>query len=208
MNRPFQNPPPISFAAPFVKGQPRSGGGFGDGRGHPNASVHGQSHRSCGGVSKGCLGKNGHFQKEKTVSSDKERESLAAKFDGHADEEGKILGEYRALSDKLGNSSAGMLVNQILTEEEVHHLLLRTMAKWLRESPPTAIPQAANRTELLRLTQELQTHEEETIDACRNLKSRVSKAGEGLIESLLDAMVLDSEKHHRLLVAVEKMLKA
>jgi hypothetical protein len=29
--------------------------------------------------------------------------------------------------------SAAMLVNQILTEEEIHHLLLRTMATWLSD---------------------------------------------------------------------------
>ena len=144
------------------------------------------------------------------MSSDTERESLAAKFERHADEEGKILAEYRALSGKLGNSSAGNLVSHILTEEELHHLLLRTLAKWMRERPTEqerAVPPDANRAELFRLTQKLQKHELETIDACRGAKSQLSGESAELLGTLLDALVLDSEKHHLLLAAVEQLLK-
>lgn len=144
------------------------------------------------------------------MSSDKERESLAATFERHADEEGKILTEYRALSEKLGDSSAGNLVSHILTEEELHHLLLRTLAKWMRERPTEqerAIPRDANRAELLRLTQMLQKHELETIDACRGMKSALPGESADLLGALLDAMALDSDKHHRLLDAVAKLLK-
>jgi hypothetical protein len=149
-------------------------------------------------------------QKEPMVSSDKERESLAAKFERHADEEGKILAEYRVLAEKLGDSDLGSLVSHILTEEELHHLLLRTMGKWLREpsGQGQALPPEATRTELLRLTQTLQRHEEETIDACSKLQEQLGGREEDLLGTLLDAMVLDSEKHRRLLVVVEKMLKA
>ena len=81
-----------------------------------------------------------------------ERELLAAKFDDHAEEEGKILAEYRVLSDKLGRSAVGVLIDMILTEEEIHHLLLRTTAKWLREPPVEEEdmgPQKVDRDELL-----------------------------------------------------------
>jgi len=144
------------------------------------------------------------------VSHDIERESLAAKFERHADEEGKILTEYRALAEKLGNSSAGNLVSHILTEEELHHLLLHTLAKWMRERPTEqerALPPDANRTELLRLTLTLQKHELDTISTCRGVQSQLSGQDVDLLGTLLDAMVLDSEKHHRLLGAVEKLLK-
>jgi len=147
--------------------------------------------------------------KEKTVGSNTERASLAAQFERHADEEGKILTEYRVLSEKLGNSSAGNLVSHILTEEELHHLLLRTLAKWMREASTEqerAVPPDADRAELLRLTQILRKHELETIDACRGTKARLSGEGDALLGILLDAMVMDSEKHHRLLGAVEQLL--
>jgi len=144
------------------------------------------------------------------VSSDTERESLAAKFERHADEEGKMLAEYRALSEKLGNSSAGNLVSHILTEEELHHLLLHTLAKWMRERPTAqerAVPPDADRAELLRLTHALQKHEQDTISACRGAQSQLFGDSADLLGALLDALVLDSEKHHLLLGAVEKLLK-
>lgn len=143
--------------------------------------------------------------------SDSERESLAATFERHAEEEGKILAVYRTLAERLGDSTVGFLVDQILTEEEMHHLLLHTIAKWLRTHPAgekAAIPPGADQAELLRLTQNLRRHEEETITACRNLKSQLSKEQDDLLRTLLDIMVLDSEKHHQLLVAAEKLMKA
>lgn len=145
------------------------------------------------------------------MTINKEMEVLAAMFHRHAEEEGRTLGEYRKLAEKLGESTVGFLVDHILTEEEMHHFLLRTMAKWLRErsvKPDGAIPADANVAELLRLTQELRRHEEETIDSCRSLKSKLPKEQSRLLSILLDVMVLDSEKHHRLLRAVEEMMKA
>jgi len=145
------------------------------------------------------------------VSTEAEREALAAKFDRHADEEGRILDQYRTLAEALGDGPAGMLVNQILTEEEIHHLLLRTMATWLREhseAPPAAVGRDVDRTELLRLTETLQHHERETIDACRALMGQISGASSHLLRTLLETMVLDSEKHHRLLTTVQELLKA
>lgn len=138
-----------------------------------------------------------------------ERTSLAAQFERHADEEGKILAEYRVLAEQLGGGAAGNLVSHILTEEELHHLLLRTLATWMRaasaEHEPAISPRA-DRAELLRLTRLLRKHELETIEACRGTKSRLAGSGEEIVGILLDAMVMDSEKHHRLLGAVERML--
>jgi hypothetical protein len=147
---------------------------------------------------------------ENAMGSKEEREKLAAKFERHADEEGKILAQYRILSEQLGDSAAGTLVSHILTEEELHHLLLHTMAKWLREpaaGPADAVPASANRPELLRVTRTLRQHERETIDACRRLKSQLSAPSAGLLGTLLEAMILDSEKHHRLLEAAEKLIE-
>ncbi len=143
------------------------------------------------------------------MSKPNERESLAAKFDYHVDEEGKILSRYRVLAEQLGDNALGNLVSHILTEEELHHLLLKTMGTWLREpaGQGRALPPASSRDELLRLTRSLQQHEQETIDACSALQSRLDELGEDLLVTLLDAMILDSEKHRRLLVAVENLLK-
>ncbi len=145
------------------------------------------------------------------MNTDKERESLARVFEEHAYQEGKVLAEYRVLAEKLGDGAAGTLVDHILTEEEMHHLLLQIMADWVREPVQPQefeIPPGANRPELLRLTRILQQHERETIDACRDLKAKVSGQRAAVIGTLLEAMVLDSEKHYRLLAAVEELLTA
>lgn len=142
----------------------------------------------------------------------KGREFFAANLDRHVEAEGRILEEYRALSEKIANGPVGMLVDLILTEEEQHHFLLRAMAKHLRQSPAGGTKgleaEEAVRDELLRQTQKLRGHERETIGACRDLKSQLSSEEKELFEALLDAMILDSEKHERLLLAIEKMIRA
>jgi len=167
---------------------------------------HGAVHQDVSRMS----GENPRDGKERDVRSDSERESLAAKFDRHADDEGAILAEYRELAAGLGESAIGMLVNQILTEEEMHHLLLRTMATWLRKPADAAqamrIPERADRAEILRRTQLLRMHERETIDACRRLEPQLSGELAGFLGILLNAMILDSEKHEKLLRAIETML--
>lgn len=138
------------------------------------------------------------------------RESLAVAFDRHADEEGKILAQYRTLVDKLGQSPAKFLINLILTEEELHHELLRATARWLREhgsAEGSTILPGGSADELLRRTEELQKHETDTIEACRSLRTELSGIGGELLVSVLDVMVMDSEKHHRLLGTVLKMIK-
>lgn len=140
----------------------------------------------------------------------RERRYLADKFEWHADEEGAVLAEYRGLAEGLGDSAAGVLVNQILTDEEIHHLLLRTMAEWLRAEDVGAdalrIPSTADRAELLRRTRALQVHERETIEACRDLQPQLTGDMAGVMGTLLDVLILDSEKHEKLLRAVERML--
>lgn len=144
------------------------------------------------------------------MAGDEMRAELATSFDRHANEEGRILETYRELSEQLGEDALGSLVSHILTEEELHHLLLRTMASWLREPAGTASTprHTADRPKLLALTRELRQHERETIDACHALRSRVPESGGTVMRALLDAMALDSEKHDRLLGAVEAMLES
>lgn len=138
-----------------------------------------------------------------------ERESLAATLDRHAAEEGKVLAEYRVLSEQLGDSAAGFLVSHVLTEEEMHHLLLSTAAMWLREHPSgeePAVPEGVSPAGILQLSRALRQHESETIEACRKLKSQLSAKEANLVGTLLDVVILDSEKHHRLLLAIEKVM--
>ena len=138
------------------------------------------------------------------------RESLAAAFERHAEEEGKILAQYQALADKLGESAAKFLIRLILTEEKLHHELLGATAKWLREhtvAEERSIPPVGSADELVRCTEELQHHEVDTIEACRSLRSELAGTGGALLASVLDVMAMDSEKHHRLLRTVLQMIR-
>jgi hypothetical protein len=144
-----------------------------------------------------------------TMASTIDRESLAAELERHMAEEGEILREYRALSDKLAEGPVSFLIDRIVTDEEMHHFLLHTLSDWLR-TPPTPgespAAQGVDRDAILRHTRLLKEHEKQTIKDCRDLISRLSGEEGELFETLLDAVALDSEKHHRLLSAVEKLL--
>ncbi|OGQ80151.1 MAG: hypothetical protein A3F90_12670 [Deltaproteobacteria bacterium RIFCSPLOWO2_12_FULL_60_19] len=142
----------------------------------------------------------------------REREGFAESLERHVEAEGKMLEEYRALSEKIADDPVGLLVDLILTEEEQHHFLLRTMANRLRKPLPGETlefhTEKPAREELLRYTQKLRGHERETIGIFRNLKSQLPSEKNEFFDALLDVMILDSEKHERLLLAVEKMIKA
>ena len=143
------------------------------------------------------------------MANKNDREILAAALERHVMEEDQILQEYRKLSDKLTKSSLRVLVDHIVTEEEMHHFLLRTLADWLRTPPTREVSlaeQGLDRGAVLERTRALQEHEKKTIEACRGLRSQLSGADGELFDTLLDAVALDSEKHHRLLAAVEKLI--
>jgi len=138
------------------------------------------------------------------------RESLAATFERHAEEEGRILAQYRTLAEDLGDSPARFRIKLILTEEELHHDLLRATAKWLRErsageGSPT--PPGGGADEFLRRTEQLQSDEAETVEARRRLRADLSGTGGEILASVLDVMAMDSEKHHRLLTTVRQMIE-
>jgi hypothetical protein len=143
------------------------------------------------------------------VKTPEEREALAAEFERHVVEEEKILQEYHALSDKLPDGPLSVVVNHIVTDEEMHHFLLRTLAEWMRSLPAAEelTGEAGPDPEaLLRNTRALKEHEQETIAACRDLEERLSGEEGELFRGLLEAISLDSQKHHRLLGLVEKLV--
>ena len=142
----------------------------------------------------------------------KGREILAASLDRHAETEGAILVEYRALAEKIADGPVAMLVDLILTEEEQHHFLLRTMAKRLREPlrqrAGEELSWVVDRHDVARHAQKLRRHERETIEACRQLKSQLPAEDADFFDAVLDAIILDSEKHERLLSAIEKIIQS
>ncbi len=145
------------------------------------------------------------------MNAREERELFAANLDRHVEAEGRILEEYRALSEKIQHGPVGLLIDLILTEEEQHHFLLRTMAKTLRrplQGEGGLGGGGVDRGELLGVTRRFREHEQETISACRTLKTQIPVEEAELFDALLDVLILDSEKHQRLLLAVERIITA
>lgn len=116
---------------------------------------------------------------------------------------------YHALSDRLPEGPLSVVVNHIVTDEEMHHFLLKTLADWIR-SPSSALEVADDigpeRRELRRLTRTLREHEQETIEACRVLRERLGGEDGDLFDGVLEAITLDSRKHYRLLNVVESLI--
>jgi hypothetical protein len=146
---------------------------------------------------------------EKGLSPDKQREICAARLDQHVEEENGIMEEYRSLAGPIESGPIRFLIDCILHDEERHHGLLRMMAKYLRikNRHQQDMPWVIDRLELVRHMRKLQDHERETIAACRELKEQLPSDESEFFGALLDAVILDSEKHERLLLAVERLAK-
>lgn len=146
---------------------------------------------------------------ERNMSPDKQREVCAARLDQHVEEENGIMEEYRSLAGPIESGPVRFLIDFILHDEERHHGLLRMMAKYLRikNRHKNDLPWVIDRLELVRHMQKLQAHERETIAACRDLKGQLPSGESEFFGALLDAVMLDSEKHERLLLAVERLTK-
>lgn len=142
------------------------------------------------------------------MNSDSLRENLADEIERHIDAEEAIIQEYHALVDHLPEGPLSILVNQITTEEEMHHFLLSTLAEWLRSDSgpdPGSLLEGIDRSAIVDRARRLQDHEQATIDACSELKQQVEGESDELLEALLDVLILDSRKHHRLLAALDRI---
>jgi len=144
---------------------------------------------------------------ERNLSPDKQRAICAARLDQHVETESGIMEEYRSLAGPIESGPIRFLIDFILHDEERHHGLLRMMAKYLRikNRRKQDMPWVIDRLELVRHMRKLQEHERETIAACRELKGQLPADESGFFGALLDAVILDSEKHERLLLAVERL---
>jgi len=142
------------------------------------------------------------------VNSDSRREALADEIERHIGAEEEILQEYHVLVDQLPEGPLSILVNQITTEEEMHHFLLSTLAEWLRSEPESdsrSLLAGFDRSAISDRARLLQDHEQATIDACSELKQQIRDEPDELLEALLDVLILDSQKHHRLLTALDRI---
>jgi hypothetical protein len=137
----------------------------------------------------------------------KHRERFAAGLERHVADEEEILKKYQHLGGLLKTGPAGLLVRAIFLDEEHHHSVLSELAKGLRALPePTPLIQEGARAELLTMVEELIQHEEANIENCRALKDQLKEPENELFAAVLEALICDSEKHKRLLLALDELL--
>jgi hypothetical protein len=150
----------------------------------------------------------GTTKRRADVSDESQREALADEIERHIRVEDAILKEYHLLSDKLPDGVLSVLINHVTTEEEMHHFLLATMAEWLRGAPdegPSSHTLGPVRDAIIERARLLQQHELETIISCEEFKSKMKGDQGELYEALLDVLIFDSRKHHRVLEALERV---
>jgi hypothetical protein len=137
----------------------------------------------------------------------KQIEKFADGLERHVADEEEILKKYRHLGGLLKAGAAGLLVRAIFLDEEHHHYVLSEMAKELRALPePNPVVEDRSRADLLKMIEELIQHEEASIENCRALKEQLKEPENELFAAVLEALICDSEKHKRLLLALDEVI--
>lgn len=146
------------------------------------------------------------------MDAKKERALFITGLKHHTEKEAKMVKEYRALSGLVDSIPAGLLFDWVIAEEEAHQRLARNMIEALSQLPAKDIGNGtdgpgAEQDKVLFYTDRLRLCEERFAADCLYLKSQAGWEGGELFDALLDAMVMDSKKHQKILWAVEKMVK-
>ena len=146
------------------------------------------------------------------MDAKKEHELFVTGLKGHIEREAEMVKEYRALSRLVESIPVRLLLDWVSAEKEAHHKLLRNMIEALKQRPEK---HSENGTESLGVEQDkilfytdrLRLCEERFAADCLYLRSQACWEGGELFDTLLDAVMMDSKKHQRILLAVEKMLE-
>ncbi len=146
------------------------------------------------------------------MNAKKERKLLIVGLERLLQKEGKILEEYRALAEMLEDIPVGLLLNWAVIEQEAHHTLLCNIISSLKQTAHKGSGNSADGVEMERDTmlcwvKKLRMNEDAVIADCRSLKSQAGWENGDSLDALVDALVMDSEKHQRFLSAVEKAIE-
>jgi hypothetical protein len=135
----------------------------------------------------------------------------------HASLEVEALGQYEHLGKASGDPVIALVMRLILEDEERHHGLLQRISSTLRDAlnwtyspdalPRTTAPATTTDEDLTSLARALIDEEKTGAQALRGLAQREKGLGGGLDSLLLEMMAMDSEKHARLLLFVQRRLE-
>ncbi len=123
--------------------------------------------------------------------------------------ESKIVQDYRALAEMLDGIPAGLLLDWVAIEVETHYTLLINILHSLKQTKQTGRVSGSDDIEIERESMlcwidRLKMKEQKIVAVCRALKSQVGRETGDVVDAFLDALIMDSEKHQRFLVTVEK----
>ena len=143
------------------------------------------------------------------MNGKKERELLIAGLKRLLQKKSKIAEDYHALGEMLEGIPAGLLLDWVVIEEEAHRtLLIRCLKNTSRkERGDRANGVEIERDMMLRWVQRLKTKEQAVAADCRVVKTQARWENGNSVDALLDALVMDSAKHQRFLLAVEKAIE-
>ena len=132
-------------------------------------------------------------------------ERLLDQFSRHEMHERKFVEQYRGIVDGIESPLVKFLLRLILSDEEKHHDLVRTISAGLRKDlewikggadmPKLGKLPADRKEELLALTDEFIKAERQTITEYQALLSQSEGYRKGLPPLLLRIIIHDSEKH-------------
>lgn len=142
------------------------------------------------------------------MNAKKEREIFLAALERLLDKERGIIEEYRTLAELVKSVPTALLLDWVVIEAEAHFTLLCTIMTSLKRIPRNQGKgldgEALEQENALGWVRRLRLKEQAIRADCCSLKSQACWEDKDLIDALLDGLLMDSEKHQRFLVAVER----
>ncbi len=145
-------------------------------------------------------------------------EQMLSQFSAHERNEREFLNEYREIVDRHDNPLVKFLLQLIISDEEKHHSMVRTITSALQEDltgiktggedmPKLGAISEEKKDELLRLTADFIKAEKQTIDEYKALLKGSQGYHQGLLALLIRTIIHDSEKHVMILDFIDEKLR-
>jgi rubrerythrin len=144
-------------------------------------------------------------------------ERMLEQFVAHEQHEQEFVSEYGNIVKRLDNPLVKFLLQLIISDEEKHHALVRTIAsgfrkdlEWLKEGadmPRLGSVSQEQKDALLSLTANFIKAEEETISQFEGLMKQSEGYRKGLPTLLIKTIIHDSEKHLMILNYIDERLR-
>ncbi len=145
-------------------------------------------------------------------------EEMLEQFSTHERHEQDFLNDYRVIVDRHDNPLVKFLLQLIISDEEKHHDLVRTMTSALQTDltgirgggaamPKLGALSEREKDDLLDLTGEFIQAEAQTIKEYKALMKRSKGYHKGLLVLLIRTIIHDSQKHMMILEFIDEKLR-